>query len=78
MAFPPVDPQPDDIPPPPDIVPPDGPEPDTDPFQFPPDPDVPRPDVEPDQDEVPPLSDLDHMSSTTEPEIRNGRFLPGR
>lgn len=44
MAFPPIDPVPDDVPPPPDVDPPlppdpdDLPEPDSDPFQFPPDP----------------------------------------
>lgn len=67
MAFPPVDPKPGDVPPPPDIMPPNHPKPDTDPFQFPPEPNVPRPDAEPDPEETTPGSDLFQKSSRTIP-----------
>lgn len=52
MAFPPLEPQPEDIPPPPDVE-----NPDQDPFQFPPDPeeDDPRdPGTVPVPEDIPP------------------------
>jgi hypothetical protein len=56
MAFPPLDPAPEDVPVPPDVEPEELPRRDVDPFQFPPDPEPIEP-LDPDdepEDQAPP------------------------